>query len=82
VGCRADPNQFAGARVPLPLPPAPDATTQSWTLPLSWAGRALSATSLTPAGPQPGLVTVLVQGRNLTLVGMTPGWPVRIEAQQ
>jgi hypothetical protein len=82
AGCSSDPNQYAGARAPLPLPPAPDATTQSWTLPLSWAGRALTATSLTPAGPQPGLVGVLVQGRNLTLVGMTPGWAVRIEAQQ
>jgi hypothetical protein len=82
VGCRADSNQWAGAKAPLPLPPAPDATTQTWTLPLAWVGRALTATSLTPQGPQAGLVQVLVQGRNLTLVGMTPSWAVRIEAAQ
>jgi hypothetical protein len=77
VGCRSDPNQFAGAKAPLPVPP--DATTQKWTLPLSWVGKQVVATSLTPNGPVTGQVSVLVEGRNLTLAGMTPTWAVRLE---
>ena len=80
VGCRADPNQYAGARAPLPLPPQPDATTQTWTLPLSWVGKAVTATSLSPEGPLPGAVQVSISGRNLTLTGITPSWAVRLEA--
>ena len=82
VGCTADPNQFAGTKLPLPLPPSPDATiTQSWTLPLFWVGKNISVTELTPTGPVVGSVEILINGRNLTLTGMTPAWAVRIETQ-
>ena len=47
---------------------------------LAWVGKAVKATSLTPEGAMPGLVQVLISGRNLTLVGMTPTWAVRLEA--
>jgi hypothetical protein len=53
---------------------------QSWTLPLSWVGKALTATELTPAGPVNGSVSIAVQGRNMTLTGMTRAWAVRIVA--
>jgi hypothetical protein len=58
---------------------APDTSTQTWTLPLSWVGKEVVATSLTPAGPVAGQVSVHVSGRNMTLVGMTPSWAVRLE---
>ena len=78
-GCRADPNQWAGAKAPLPLPPPPTTVTQVWTLPLSWVGRALTAVTLTPEGEAPG-PGVRVEGRKLSLLNMTPSWPVRLTA--
>ena len=75
VGCEADENQFAGSKAPLPVPSA--ATNVTWTLPLSWVGRQLQATTLTPAGEAPGPALGVV-GRALALIGVTPGWPVRL----
>lgn len=79
VGCRDDPNQFAGAREPLPVPPEPDATTQHWTLPLAWVGKDLRTTVLSPEGPVDGLVQATVVGRNLTLSGIVPTWAVKVQ---
>jgi len=80
AGCRSDPNQWAGAKVPLPFPPpGGGGVTQAWTLPLSWVGRSVRATQLTPAGEVTGGVNVTVDGRNLTIAGVTPGWAVRLE---
>ena len=79
VGCRADPNQAAGAKAPLPVPPPGGAVTQKWTLPLSWVGRAVRATVLAPTGEVPGGANVSVVARNLTRSGVVPGWAVRLE---
>jgi hypothetical protein len=58
VGCHADPNQAGGAKAPLPVPAPPPPVLANWTLPLSWAGKTVTATMLTDAGEQPGVVTV------------------------
>jgi hypothetical protein len=76
VGCETDPNQWAGVKAPLPVP-APGAVNQTWTLPLSWVGAQLSSTALTPEGYAPG-PQLVINGRSLTLVGVVPGYPVRI----
>jgi len=77
AGCTRDPNQWAGAKAPLPIP-APAATLQqTWTLPLAWVGRALTAVSLTPQGEAPAQVRA--EGRTL-LVNVTPAYAVRISA--
>jgi hypothetical protein len=75
VGCNLDLNQWAGVKAPLPVP---EAGNQSWTLPLSWVGSSITATSLTPVGPVPGTPAVEVNGRGLKLVGVTPTYPVRL----
>jgi hypothetical protein len=77
VGCARDTNQWAGAKAPLPLPPAQQVIQQAWTLPLSWVGRAVAAVSLTPQGEAP--TGVLVNGRDL-MVNVTPGFAVRLTA--
>ena len=79
-GCEGDGNQWAGVKAPLPVPAPEDTVTQTWRLPLSWVGATVSAVSLTPSGPMPGTPAVLVSGRNLTLVGVQPGFAVRLTA--
>lgn len=81
TGCQSDPNQIAGVKRPLPPPPPPTGVTQYWTLPLSWVGASVAAVSITPHGLVPDTPSVLVNGRNLTLVGVIPGWPVRLQRQ-
>ena len=76
-GCTRDSNQWAGAKAPLPLPPAPQVVEQAWTLPLSWVGQTVTAVSLTPQGETPA--GVVVNGRSL-MVNVTPGFPVRLTA--
>lgn len=78
VGCASDPNQWAGTKAPLPLPGPSEGVTQTWVLPLSWLGSSVAAVSLSPDGPVPGVPEVLLSGRNLTLVGVQPAWPVRL----
>lgn len=74
TGCGSDPNQWAGVKAPLPIPSSNNIT---WTLPLSWVGHPVSSVTLTPSGPLPSQ-GVVIQGRQMTLVDITPGWPVRI----
>ena len=54
AGCADDPNQWAGAKAPLPQPPLPEGGNQTWVLPLSWVGSIVTATTITPSGPVPG----------------------------
>jgi len=72
--CGGDPNQWAGVKAPLP-----DAAniTQQWVLPLSWVGRTVSTTLITPDGAVPGQPAITIAGRNLTL-SLHPGRPVRL----
>ena len=82
VGCEADDNQVSGVKAPLPVPPpAPSGggLNQSWTLPLSWVGKALTATTVAPGGDAPA--QFVLDGRALTVIDMTPGVPVRLVAQ-
>lgn len=72
--CGADTNQWAGVKAPLP---GGAGVTQQWTLPLSWVGRNVTYALVTPDGVLPGQPTVLVSGRNLTVV-LPPGRPVRL----
>ena len=80
VGCGNDDNQVSGVKAPLPLPPpSPDgALNQTWTLPLAWVGRSLAASTVSPDGVSPARFTL--DGRVLTVIGMTPGVPVRFVA--
>jgi hypothetical protein len=78
VGCEGDPNQWAGVKAPLPIPPPAAGVKQTWTLPLSWVGATVTAVSLTPQGPVPGVPTVTIDGRNLTLTGVMPAYAVRL----
>jgi hypothetical protein len=77
AGCESDPNQWAGVKAPLPVPAPGGGVNQTWTLPLSWVGSQLTATTLTPEGTAPGPAIVL-NGRALTLVNVIPGYPVRL----
>lgn len=77
-GCGADPNQWAGVKAPLPVPTPGAGVNQVWTLPLSWVGGTVNATTLTPTGPVTGQPTVQVTGRKLQLLGVQPGYPVRL----
>ena len=54
------------------------AVTQSWMLPLSWVGATVTAVSISPNGEVPGQSTLLIDGRILTIMGVIPGWPVRL----
>jgi hypothetical protein len=54
VGCVSDPNQWAGAKAPLPFPKPNEEGNQTWMLPLSWVGSTVTATTITPSGPVPG----------------------------
>ena len=80
MGCGNDDNQVSGVKAPLPLPPpSPDgALNQTWTLPLAWVGRSLAASTVSPDGVSPARFTL--DGRVLTVIGMTPGVPVRFVA--
>lgn len=78
TGCDADPNQVAGVKVPLPVPPLPAGVNQTWTLPLSWVGSTVTAVTISPQGEVPGKPDVIIAGRNLTLAGVVPGLPVRL----
>jgi hypothetical protein len=77
VGCHADPNQAGGTKAPLPVPAPGTAVVANWTLPLSWAGKTVTAVQLTDAGERPGAVTVA--GRAMQVV-VQPGFPVRLTA--
>lgn len=77
AGCARDPNQWAGAKAPLPLPAPGAPTQQQWVLPLSWVGKAVTGVSLTPEGEAPAGVSVA--GRALR-VNCTPSFPVRLTA--
>jgi hypothetical protein len=77
VGCHPDPNQAGGTKVPLPVPAPGNSVVANWTLPLSWAGKTVSAVQLTDAGERPGAVTVA--GRAMQVV-VQPGFPVRLTA--
>jgi hypothetical protein len=77
AGCSRDSNQWAGSKQPLPLPAPRQPVMQEWTLPLSWVGHTVEAISLTPAGEEPGWVSVT--GRQLK-VNVTPSFPIRITA--
>jgi hypothetical protein len=77
AGCMRDPNQFSGAKAPLPVPPPHQPVEQQWVLPLSWVGRALGAVSLTPDGEI--ITEAIAQGRQLR-VNVTPGYAVRLTA--
>ena len=79
VGCVGDTNQWAGSKQPLPVPGGAT-VDQSWTLPLAWVGKTVIATTISPSGLVPGSPTVQLQGRDLKLIGVTPGWPVRLVA--
>ena len=53
---------------------APSATLV-WTLPLSWKGKVITSTALTPTGPVVG-PSVAVSGRNLTMLDVPAFTPV------
>jgi hypothetical protein len=55
------------------------AVTQTWTTPVCWAGKTLTATTIGPEGPTPG-PKLNQSGGQLTL-SVQPGRPVRIEAK-
>ena len=79
-GCGNDDNQVAGVKAPLPLPPPSPSgeLNQTWTLPLSWVGKTLTATAVAPGGESPAQFAL--SGRELTVINMTPGVPVRFVA--
>jgi hypothetical protein len=77
AGCHYDANQAGGTKAPLPVPAPPAPTLANWTLPLSWVGKTVTATVLTDAGEQPGVVSVA--GRAMQ-VHLQPGFPVRLVA--
>jgi hypothetical protein len=54
TGCANDSNQWAGAKAQLPPPKPNEDGNQTWTLPLSWVGSSVTATTFTPSGPMPG----------------------------
>jgi len=54
------------------------AVTQQWTLPLSWVGSNVTAVTISPEGLRKDIPTVGVEGRSLKLIGVVPGWPVRV----
>ena len=78
AGCESDTNQWSGVKSPLPVPSPDGLVNQTWTLPLSWVGLKVSATTLTPEGEVPG-PDVLIVGRNFTLAGVQPGCAVRLQ---
>ena len=77
IGCEIDTNQVSGVKSPLPFPPPiPSGNTITWTLPLSWLGKNLTATTINYNGNYLPAQFEL-QGRNLTVINMTPGVAVR-----
>ena len=85
VGCDKDPNQVAGTKVvlppPGPSPPPGSLLNLTFTLPLSWVGKSVSAVTSSPTGPLVGQPGVSIKDRELLLVGVYPGWAARLEAQ-
>jgi hypothetical protein len=85
VGCDKDPNQVAGTKVvlppPGPSPPPGSLLNLTFTLPLSWVGKSVSAVTSSPTGPIVGQPGVSIKDRELLLVGVYPGWAARLEAQ-
>jgi hypothetical protein len=80
IGCEVDDNQVSGVKSPLPLPPpSSNGINMTWTLPLSWVGKALTATNVSPNGNN-SLAQFDLQGRLLTLISVTPGQAIRIMA--
>lgn len=77
AGCHSDQNQGGGTKAPLPVPAPAPPVLANWTLPLSWANKTVTATMLTDAGEQPGVVSVA--GRAMQ-VQVRPGLPVRLVA--
>jgi hypothetical protein len=80
IGCNADPNQWAGVKAPMPVPSPAGLVNQTWTLPLSWVGKTVTATTLTPDGPVPNAPELVINARQLVIVNMQPGYPVRLQA--
>ena len=60
------------------VPGTSSSTVQYWTLPLAWVGQAVSSVTITPDGEVKNQIQILIDDRNLTLIGMVPGWPVRL----
>ena len=80
IGCEEDDNQVSGVKAPLPIPtPSPAGINLTWTLPLSWVGKALTATNVNPTGNNTAAQFDL-QGRMLTVIDVIPGQAVRFVA--
>jgi len=80
IGCEEDDNQVSGVKAPLPIPtPSPSGINLTWTLPLSWMGKALTATNVNPTGNNTPAQFDL-QGRMLTVIDVMPGQAVRFVA--
>jgi hypothetical protein len=63
-----------------PIPtPSPSGINLTWTLPLSWVGKALTATNVNPTGNNTPAQFDL-QGRMLTVIDVMPGQAVRFVA--